>query len=319
MKARVLAGLGLVVVALAPLGVARGQDAPPPPASDSSSKAAPAGETRPAPPPAHETPDAEVEGFSFGSNPHEIVNGAFDLFVAGLKGRSHFGFREANGSRNGEVAFVEDAGWPSNVLVPGVRLTFSLGQFGFLSEDFQVLDVNNAQGTFQRERTTNQVLFEPGDQTHSHGDIIWSNLVYGYEFRYRFAPDKDWPFEIYAAPEISWGLIDEDVRIRRVAPTPTNELGGHATAWAFGIGARAGVDLFDHFLLGAEFTELPGTWGVSSPRLRLWERVRAYAGVRFFHVELQIGYRLQASHLQGDARGTDMRLIGFDTSLGVSF
>jgi hypothetical protein len=149
---------------------------------------------------------------------------------------------------------------------------------------------------------------------------VWSNLVYGYDLlHYKYVHEGTTIIDLYAAPQIALALFDLDVRLRRTSPVPGSPIGGHASSLGIGLGGRIGVDLFEHVPLGFEITELPGPVGVSSPRLRLWERIRAFAGVRFWNVEAEVGYRLQASHIQGDARGADMRFTGVDFSLGVRF
>lgn len=315
--------LPTLLVALAP--VARAQDSPPRTDTPSGASAGPAPapvETTPPPAPAPTSspapkePSDIPEGLWLGSRPDVRVEAGFELFYADFKSRSHFGFKEHAG-RGEETAFVQDAGWPSTVLMEGGSIRLNLGVPGWLGADVLGFGVSDETGLLQRERQTNSLFFEPGDVLRSHGQILWAKVYYGFEVGYRFELGGI-PVAAAASPYLGFGMIDEDVRVRRVTPNPTNWLGGHMTSFNVAPGLRGSVDFFDHAKIGFD-VGLPGGYPINEPRIHTSDRYAVYLGLHAFHVELDLGWKLVANHLLSINDATDMRFRGWDVQLRVSF
>jgi hypothetical protein len=266
-----------------------------------------------APTPAPSTGDPDV---TFGSRPDRHVEGALGLFVADWKSRSHFGFGES-GSREGEVAFVDDLGLPGTEPMPWLTLRLDAGVLGWLGVEGTGLAFSDETDVLARERQTNGVTLSPGDLVHSHGSLITGRVAYGYEFRVSFSLGPV-PLELYASPTLGLTVFDLDVRLRREAPQPTSAFGGHVAAYGLTPGLDAGVEAFDHVRVGVEYV-LPAFLALTTTRVTLLDRVRVFLGVHFFGVEATVGWRLVATHAIGGGDAADIRLRGFDFSLGASF
>lgn len=323
-----LAAATILATLVAP--VARGQDAPPSPTPPGagdvradtpppSTGEAPGPTPAPSPTPSAAPKDQAASGESglwLGSKPGSTVEAGIELFVASFKSRSHFGFKETQG-RGEETAFVEDAGWPSTVLMQGATIRLDLGIGGWVGADLLGFAVSDEQGFLTRERQTNGVFFEPGDTLHSHGQILWGKVYYGYEFGYRLELGGV-PVAFALSPYLGLGAIDVDVRLRRVTATPTNELGGQILAFNVVSGFQGSVDFFDHVKLGTDLG-IPEALPLTSPRVHTSDRYGVYLGLHAFHVELDLGWRLVANHLLGIDRAVDMRFRGYDFELRLEF
>jgi hypothetical protein len=310
MKVRLVTAVALIALA----GAARAEDPPvPAPSPTPAATAKPADAAKPA-------DDAGPRlGLWLGSKQDgENGQAGFELFFADFKDHSHFGFREHVG-RTFEPSFVKDLGWPKTVLIEGVSLRFDLAQFGWLGADVTGYSVSNQTGTVEQQRELSGVSLNPGDTLHSHGYVLWTKLYYGYDFGYRFKPlGGVVPCEAAISPYVGMQDIELDVRVRRAAPTPTNDLGGHIEGWGFFPGLRGYVDFFDHVKLGGDMG-VPGAFSTQNPRIRTSDRYAIFLGLHAFNVEIDVGWKMVGNHLLALDRAVDMRYRNLDVQLRVTF
>ena len=259
---------------------------------------------------------ALAQDFSFGSKPGETVEASAVVFAAELKSRSHFGFGE-HGSREGELAFANDLGLPATLPVLGLQGAVNFGIFGWLGGEILGTEDRGEASRLERLRQESQVTLQPGDVMTANARVVWGGLHYGYEIRVKLFDFLD----LAASPTLGFGFFTLDAYVKRVLPTFTTDLGGNAAAFVITPGARLQVEAFDVVRVGCDLeTGLTGLrFAVSTPHVDLWERVRVYLGVTFFNVDLTVGWRLMATHIEGDGKAVDLRLRGVDASLGVRF
>lgn len=259
---------------------------------------------------------ALAQDVTIGSKPGETLEASAIFFDADLKSRSHFGFGE-HGSREGELAFRNDLGFPASLPVLGAQLAVNAGPFGWLGGEVLGFEDRGDTAQLNRLRREGGLTLNPGDVMTSSARAVWGGLHYGYEVRVRFLDD----FDAALSPTFGFGFFDLAADVKRILPEPTTNLGGHASAFVLTPGARLSVEAFDAVRVGADLEiGLTGLrFAVSTPHVDLWERVRVFLGVTFFNVDATVGWRLMATHVEGDGRAVDIRLRGIDVSLGVRF
>jgi hypothetical protein len=253
---------------------------------------------------------------TFGSKPDETAEGGAIIFAAGLKARSHFGFGE-HGSRAGELGFGRDLGVSSTLPAPGLRLVVNAGDFGWVGGELLGFAERGDVAQVDRLRVLDGVTIAPGDVLESSTRTLWGGLHYGFEGRLRLSKIVD----VSVSPTFGFGFFDLDARVKQIFPRTSPGLGGHATSFVLAPGARFEVELLDTVRAGLEGEiGLTGLhFAVSTPHVNLWERVRVYFGVTISYVDLTVGWRLAATHLEGDGAAMDMRLTGVDATLGFRF
>src|SRR5579872_696035 len=259
---------------------------------------------------------ARGQEVTFGSNPRETLEASAVLFGAEIKSRSHFGFDE-HGSRNGELAFVEDLGMPSTVPAIGLQGAVNGGELGWLGGEVLGFEDEGDRAFLSRERQQGNITFQPLDLIEGGARVIWGGLHYGYEVRVRLFDALD----LAASPTLGFGWFDVEAKAQRLFPQFTTVLGGHATAFVITPGARLQVEAFELVRVGADLeTGLTGLrFAVSTPHVELWDRVRVFVGFNYLGIDATFGWRLAATHIEGDGKAVDLRLRGFDASLGVRF
>lgn len=265
--------------------------------------------------------DREWTGLSLGSKPGELVEAAAILWLAHLKSSSDFGFGN-HGRGAGDPKYVHDLGMPADTLVGGGALAVSLGPLGWIGGELLSLSLSSDAGTVRAPRRLRGIELDRGDLLRSDAAILWGRVHYGYELRWRFRPLEDLPIDLYVSPTLGMGVYDLDVHVRRIAPSPTGDLGGSMTAWVVAPGVRAGIEVLDALRAGVDVEWLPGVGGelrVSTPHVEEWERLRVFAGVRVFALEATVGYRYLNTSVDGGGRNSDIKLRGLDFSLGVRF
>jgi hypothetical protein len=259
---------------------------------------------------------ALAQDVTIGSKPDETVEASVVGFAAELKSRSHFGFGE-HGSREGELAFKNDLDFPGTLPVLGLQGALNFGVFGWAGGEVLGFEDRGEDSQLERLRQESQVTLSPGDLMTANARVVYGGLHYGYEIRVKLFDFLD----LAASPTFGFGFFTLDAYVKRVFPTPTTDLGGNAASFVLTPGARLQVEAFDVARIGCDLeTGLTGLrFAVSTPHVDLWERVRVYLGVTFFNIDLTVGWRLAATHIEGDGKAVDLRLRGIDASFGVRF
>ncbi len=260
--------------------------------------------------------EREAETLSLGSESRLTLEAHGIFYVAGLKSRSHFGLG-SDGFRKGEPNFGRDLGFSAFLPGLGGDATLYLGSFGFVGAEVVGLGERGNVDRIDRLRRTSGVRFEEGDIVESSATFIWGGLEYGYEARIRLG---GW-LDLACAPTLGIAGVTVDLRLKRLLPEPTRELGGRAGALVVAPGLRIRIEAFEVVRVGFE-----GDFGLTSESMAptrhyttLWEHYRVFVGVNLFGVDLTVGWRLDAMHFQGGGDFVDLRIDGAFFTLGARF